>query len=336
MTLPYAQPWSVRTPVLDLILSPLAILAGCVLLYLGGDMLVSASTFIADRIGMSPIAIGATIVAVGTSAPELSVSLDAALSGHSNVSVGNVVGSNVCNIILVLGLCGLFSQLRASREVVRIDFPILIVVSGIFTWMISDNLITRAEGVMLVTGLAFYIVWNLRRAASVGEIEEFLTEEVAEAIGEKNRRWVGPAARALGGIFFLGLGAKWLVSGSLQALEPFGLNEAAIGLTIVALGTSVPEIGTSIIAAHKGHGDLAVGNAIGSSVFNLFGVLGLTAIIRPLTAYEVTVIDGVILIAVSFAGLVIIARPEGVGRVQGGVMVTAYTLYVVSAVAFQT
>lgn len=320
----------------ELLLSPLAIFFGCVLLYLGGDMLVSASTFIADRIGMSPVAIGATIVAVGTSAPELSVSLDAALSGHSDVSVGNIVGSNVCNIILVLGLCGLFARLRPSREIVRIDFPILIVVSAVFTWMISDQLISRGEGIVFMLGLVVYVIWNLRRVSEDHEIEEFLTEEVAEALGDNREDWYRPALRAVGGVFFLGLGAKWLVSGSLQALEPFELSEAAIGLTIVALGTSVPEIGTSIIAARKGHGDLAVGNAIGSSVFNLLGVLGLTASIRPLAANDVTLIDGLVLIAVSFAGLILVARPEGIGRIQGGVLVSVYTLYVLAAVLFQT
>jgi cation:H+ antiporter len=322
--------------VLDLLLSPLAIIAGCALLYLGGDMLVSASTFIADRIGMSPVAIGATIVAIGTSAPELSVSLDAALSGHSDVSVGNIVGSNVCNIILVLGLCGLFSQLRASRHVVRIDFPILIGVSGIFTWMISDGVITRIEGFLLVSGLITYIIWNLHRAGEVIEIEEFLTGEVAEALGDKRQHWVAPAVRALAGIFFLGMGATWLVHGSLQALEPLALSEATIGITIVALGTSVPEIGTSIIAARKGHGDLAVGNAIGSSVFNLLGVLGLTASVKPLLANDVTIVDGAILIAVSFAGLVLVARPSGIGRLQGVVLVGTYTLYLVAAVVYQS
>lgn len=320
---------------LDLILSPLAILTGCGLLYLGGDMLVSASTFIADRIGMSPIAIGATIVAIGTSAPELSVSLDAALSGHNDISVGNIVGSNVCNILLVLGLCGIFARLRPSRDVVRIDFPILIVVSGIFTWIIHDQIITRTEGVGLVVGLIVYVVWNLRRAAEVSEIGEFLSEEVAEAIGDDDQHWIRPVARAVGGIFCLGLGATWLVHGSLQALEPFALSEAAIGITVVALGTSVPEIGTSIIAARKGHGDLAVGNAIGSSVFNLLGVLGLTASITPLAAYDVNWIDGLILIAASLAGLVMVARPNGIGRVQGGLLVTAYALYLVTTIVYQ-
>ncbi len=320
---------------LDLILSPLAILAGCGLLYFGGDMLVSASTFIADRIGMSPIAIGATIVAIGTSAPELSVSLDAALSGHNDISVGNIVGSNVCNILLVLGLCGIFARLRPSRDIVRIDFPILIVVSGIFTWIIHDQIITRIEGVGLVVGLIVYVVWNLRRAAEVSEIGELLSEEVAEAIGGDDQHWIGPVARALAGIFCLGLGATWLVRGSLQALEPFELSEAAIGITIVALGTSVPEIGTSIIAARKGHGDLAVGNAIGSSVFNLLGVLGVTASITPLAAYDVNWIDGLVLIAASLAGLVMVARPNGIGRVQGGLLVTAYVLYLVTAIVYQ-
>ena len=304
-------------PVFELLLSLLAILAGCALLYIGGDMLVSASTFIADRIGMSPVAIGATVVAVGTSAPELSVSLDAALSGHSDISVGNIVGSNVCNIILVLGLCGLFHPLQASREVYRVDFPILIAVSVLFTWMIRDASISRVEGAAFVLGLAVYVIWNLRRAADDKEVEELLSDEVADAIGEPAETWWGPVTRAVFGILFLALGARWLVDGSLQALEPFALSEAAIGISIVALGTSVPELGTSIIAARKGHGDLAVGNAIGSSVFNLLGVLGLTASIAPLAANDVDLIDGAILIAVSLAGLVLVARP-GRNRARSG------------------
>lgn len=318
---------------LELVLSLLAIFAGCALLYLGGDMLVSASTFIADRIGMSPVAIGATIVAVGTSAPEFSVSLDAALSGHVDVSVGNIVGSNVCNIILVLGLCGLVRRLRVSREVVLVDFPILIIVSGIFTIMIHDHVISRVEGAILASGLLVYIGWNLRRAAEDTEVRELLMGEVAETLGEDREHWVKPVARAVAGVFFLGLGAKWLVNGSLQALDPLHLSEATIGITVVALGTSVPEIGTSIIAARKGHGDLAVGNAIGSCVFNLLGVLGVTACLRPLTANEVDLIDGAILIASSLVGLVLVARPDGIGRTRGLILVSIYVLYVTIAVA---
>jgi len=321
--------------VTELILSLLAILAGCGLLYVGGDMLVSASTFIANRIGMSAVAIGATVVAVGTSAPELSVSLDAALNNHTDVSVGNIVGSNVCNIILVLGLCGLAGRLRASRQVYRIDFPILVVVSGVFAWMIRDHQISRIEGVALITGFAAYVIWNIRRAAEDADVEKFLVEELAETIGEHQEHWVGPIVRAITGIVCLGLGAKWLVDGSLQALEPLHLSEAAIGVSVVALGTSVPEIGTSIIAARKGHGDLAVGNAIGSSVFNLLGVLGFTATLHPLAATDVDVMDGVILVVTSLVGLVLIARPNGIGPVHGGVLVAAYGLYLVAAVGSQ-
>jgi cation:H+ antiporter len=317
--------------VLELALSLLLIVAGCALLYVGGDMLVSASTFIADRIGMSPVAIGATVVAIGTSAPELSVSLDAALDGHSDVSVGNVVGSNVCNIILVLGLCGLFRPLRASRAICRIDFPILIAVSLLFTWMVRDFVISRIEGIALVLMLIAYVTWNLRRAASDETIGQVITEEVSEVIGDDNPAWLGPVLRAFGGVFCLGLGAKWLVDGSLLTLEPFHLSEAAIGVTVVALGTSVPEIGTSIIAAQKGHGDLAVGNAIGSSVFNILGVLGFTASIRPLAANDVDLMDGAILVATSLIGLVLIARPGGIGRLQGVVLVTTYSIYLVAA-----
>lgn len=326
------MPWSVRTPVLELVLSLLLILAGCALLYVGGDMLVSASTFIANRIGMSPVAIGATVVAIGTSAPEFSVSLDAALSNHSDISVGNVVGSNVCNIILVLGLCGLFHQLRTSREIYRVDFPILVAVSALFTWMVHDFVITRMEGFLCLSLLATYIVWNLRRAAEDKEVGELLSEEVAEALGKKEGRWMGPVARAVGGIICLGLGAQALVNGSLQTLAPLAMSEAAIGITVVALGTSVPEIGTSIIAARKGHGDLAVGNAIGSSVFNILGVLGCTASIRPLAANDVDILDGAILIASSLIGLVLVARPGGIGRLQGGLLVATYSLYIITAI----
>jgi len=316
----------------DLVVSLLLILAGCALLYVGGDMLVSASTFIANRIGMSPIAIGATVVAIGTSAPEFSVSLDAALKGHSGISVGNVVGSNVCNIILVLGLCALLRPLTASRDVYRVDFPILIGVSALFTFMIRDALITRVEGVILTLGLVTYVVWNLRRAAVDDDISEFLSEEVAETLGGEGEKGYLYAGRALLSIAFLGIGAKWLVDGSLQALAPYELSEAAIGITVVALGTSVPEIGTSIIAAQKGHGDLAVGNAIGSSVFNLLGVLGVTGAIRALPANDVDVTDGAILIASSLAGLVLVARPSGIGRIQGGVLVATYLLYLANEI----
>jgi len=318
--------------VFELVLSLALILIGCALLYIGGDMLVSASTFIADRIGMSPIAIGATVVAIGTSAPELSVSLDAAFSGHDGVSVGNVIGSNVCNIILVLGLCGLFKPLRASSEVWKVDFPILILVSLLFTFMVHDQQLSRVEGIVLASGLAIYVIWNLRRAADDETVGELMREEVAGAIGETQTKWGGTIARAVGGVLCLGLGAKWLVDGSLQTLAPFELSDAAIGVTVVALGTSVPEIGTSIIAAQKGHGDLAVGNAIGSSVFNLLGVLGATATIRPLAAPDVSLTDGAILVATSLAGLVLIARPQGIGRLQGMILVATYLLYLLSAI----
>ena len=198
--------------------------------------------------------------------------------------------------------------------------------------MVRDALITRAEGVILALGLVLYVVWNLRRAGVDDDLGELFSEEVAETLGGKGEKGYLPVGRALLSIAFLGLGAKWLVDGSLQALAPYELSEAAIGITVVALGTSVPEIGTSIIAAQKGHGDLAVGNAIGSSVFNLLGVLGVTGAIRALPANDVDFMDGAILIASSLAGLVLVARPGGIGRIQGGVLVATYLLYLASEI----
>ena len=321
---------------IDLLFSLFAILAGCALLYVGGDMLVSASTLIADRIGMSAVAIGATVVAVGTSAPELSVSLGAAMQGHNDISVGNIVGSNICNIIFVLGLCGLVAQVRPSREIFRIDFPILIAMSALFTFMIRDHMISRIEGLILFTGLITYVVWNLRRAAEDEGLGEILSEEVASTLPEGGEgHWAGTILRATSGILMLALGAKWLVDGSLQALEPFQLSEATIGVTVVALGTSVPEIGTSMIAAKKGEGDLAVGNAIGSSVFNLLGVLGITASLSPLNAHDVSLLDGVILMLTSLAGMTLVARARGIGRPEGIVLILAYLAYVGAALSPQ-
>jgi len=327
--------WSAVLAVLEILLPAIGIVVGCALLFYGGDLLVTASTFIANRLGMSPIAIGATVVAIGTSAPEFSVSFGAALNGYTDVSVGNVVGSNVCNILFVLGLCGLASRLRASRQICTLDFPVLIVVTILFTWMIRDHLITRLEGLIFVLGLVGYVVWNLRRAAEDKEVQELLAAEVASALGPDTQHWIRPAFKAVAGIALLALGAKWLVEGSLQALAPLELSEAAVGLTVVALGTSLPEIGTSVIAARRGQGDLAVGNAIGSSVFNLLGVLGFTALLHPLPARDVSLLDGAFMIAVSLAGLVLLARAGGIARPQGIALVVAYLLYLAGAVAYQ-
>lgn len=296
-------------------------------------MLVSASTLIADRIGMSAVAIGATVVAVGTSAPELSVSLGAAYDGLSDISVGNIVGSNICNIIFVLGLCGLVAEVKPSAQLYRIDFPILVVVSAIFTVMIYDQVISRLEGLLLFAGLVTYVIWNLRRARSDDEIGEIFAGEVAEAMPDADTPWAGTVFRAVGGVLLLGFGADLLVRGSIQALEPFHLSEATIGITVVALGTSVPEVGTSMIAARKGEGDLAVGNAIGSSVFNVLGVLGITASLSPLAATDVSLMDGFILMGTSLAGLALVARPSGIGRTEGIVLVLAYLAYVGAALS---
>ena len=190
--------------------------------------------------------------------------------------------------------------------------------------------ISRIEGLGLAASLVAYVLWNLRRAAEDAQVGELLADEVADVIDEESTSWIGPVSRAVGGVVCLGLGAKWLVDGSLQTLEPFALSEAAIGITVVALGTSVPEIGTSFIAAQKGHGDLAVGNAIGSSVFNLLGVLGATASIRPLAANDVDLMDGVILIATSLAGMALVAHPRGIDRTRGGILVGAYVAYVIA------
>ena len=254
----------------------LSLVAGLVLLVLGGELLVRGGSGLGRAMGLSPLVVGLTIVAFATSAPELAVSLDAALSGSPAIAVGNVVGSNITNVLLVLGLSALLLPVAVSSQLVRTDVPVMVVLSVLVLLLALDGSVGRVEGVALVALLSAYVAWIVRLSRREGR-----DAPPAEAAPPAPRRPLVDAVLVVVGVGLLVLGARLLVSGATGIATSFGVSELVIGLTVVAIGTSLPELATSVIAAIRGERELAVGNVVGSNIFNLAGVLGLTAALAP-------------------------------------------------------
>ena len=260
-------------------------LLGLVLLYYGGEWLVRGAGALAARLGVSPLAIGLTVVAFGTSAPELVVSLAAALGGASDIAVGNVVGSNIANIGLILGIGALIRSLEVHANILRIDTPLMVAVSAVLLVLLADGTISRPEGLALALGLLAYIIftlWQSRRETAATQAEFAAGTELDH----------GPVWHHLllviGGLAALVGGGKSLVLAAVTIASALGVSEAVIGLTVVAVGTSLPELAASVIAALRGQGDIALGNVIGSNIFNTLGIIGITAGVTPLPRGEVS------------------------------------------------
>ncbi len=258
----------------------LQLLAGFVLLIVGADALVRGASHIATGLGISPLIVGLTVVAVGTSSPELAVSIGAAFNGQPDLSVGNVVGSNILNVLLILGLSAVITPLIVQRQLVRLDAPILIGASLAMWLFCVDGTVQTWEGGVLVLGLVAYVVFLIlqanREQGTAVEVEYDRKYGGQPRISA--RAWAVNGALIVGGLALLVLGSRWLVIAATVIAESLGISALIIGLTIVALGTSLPEVATSLIAALRGERDIAVGNVVGSCIFNLLGVLGLSAI----------------------------------------------------------
>ena len=312
-------------------LLPLALfLAGLVLLVLGGNALVHGASAIAARLGVAPLVIGLTVVAWGTSAPELAVSLGAALRGQGDIALGNVVGSNIFNVLGVLGASALVAPLFVSRRLVRLDVPILITLSGAVYVLALDRRIGVGDGLLLVAAGVAYTVFAVR--ASRGEAPG----ERAEGPG-RARALAAQAGLVALGFLLLAVGARWLVAGAIVFARSLGVSELVIGLTVVAVGTSLPEVAASVIAAWRGERDIAVGNAIGSNLFNIAAVLGLTSLVAPdgvPVAEAALAFDIPVMIAVAVACLPVFFVGHAVRRGEGAALLAyygAYALYLVLA-----
>lgn len=303
----------------------LSILGGLVLLALGAEGLVRGAVSGARRLGLSPLLIGLTVVAYGTSAPELVVSLQAAIEGAPDIALGNVVGSNISNIGLILGVTALVYPIRIQAQILRLDVPIMIGVSALLLGVMWDGVIGWVNGTVLVAGAAAYTVvciwgvWDEPTAV----VEDLFDEGVPKEGG-----WGRDLLFWVGGLALLVLGARVLVSGAVTVAEAAGLSTAVIGLTIVALGTSLPELATSVVAALRGQSDLALGNVIGSNIFNVLGILGITACIHPLDATGLTWWDGGVLFAFALLTLPLFWTDYTFSRMEGGLLLAGYVAYV--------
>ena len=229
------------------------------------------------------------MVAFGTSSPELMVSLRAALAGQSDISVGNVVGSNICNIGLILGLCALITPIATNSQIVRIDIPIMIGITALSLLLMADGNLGRTEGIIFVLILVAYVIFSIYIARR--QPADALGAEFGEEVKISKRGLAIDILMVIGGLALLLFGARFLVDGAVIIARTYEWSEALIGLTIVAIGTSLPELATSLLAAVKKESDIAVGNIVGSNIFNLVGILGITAIVHPLRAAGIGTVD---------------------------------------------
>jgi cation:H+ antiporter len=334
--------------------------AGLVVLILGGELLVRGATRLAGSIGISALVIGLTVVAFGTSAPELAVSLQAATMGHGDLALGNVVGSNILNVLLILGLSAAIAPLAVARQLVRIDVPIMIA-AGLVVWgMASDGSIGRLEGGLLFGGILGYIVfsiWYSRKqekradpppqaalpamapeaAPKAPESAPAAGPAVAPVEGRNPPAWLISLALVGGGLASLTIGSSWLVEAARAFAAALGVSDVIIGLTVVAVGTSLPEIVTSVVAGARGQRDIAVGNVIGSNLFNMLAVLGSAALVAPSgIAVPPTVLsfDLPVMAAVLAACLPVFFNGMQISRWEGLIFLAyyaAYTAYLILA-----
>lgn len=306
-------------------IATLYLAAGMALLYFGAEGTVRGSSSLALRTGLSPLVVGLTVVAFGTSSPELVVSLQAALAGKGGISVGNVVGSNICNIGLILGLSALITPVLSSSRVLRIDIPVMLGLTLVSLAFLADGTISRVEGAILTALLAGYVIFTIRLADNAPN--DPLADEFGGAVSMSKRGLALDLMLVIAGLGLLVVGARFFIDGAVIVARALGWSDVVIGLTIIAIGTSLPELATSLIAAMKKECDIAVGNIVGSNVFNLLGILGVTALVTPLNAAGITVLDLGVMAAFSVALWAFAFSGRRVGRLEGAALLAGYAAY---------
>lgn len=302
-------------------------MAGLVLLVVGGELLVRGAGALARAARISPLVIGLTVVAFGTSAPEFAVTTQSALAGSGALGLGGVIGSNIANTLLILGICALIAPIVVSSQVVRYHVPVMIVGSFLLYVLCLDGSVGRLDGVWMFGGLVAYNVWSILQSRA----------ENGRSPADKDQPAPGPAqllfrvAWIVVGLVLLALGARWMVGGAVTISRAYGLPELLVGLTVVALGTSLPELAASVTASLRGESDLAVGNVVGSNLFNILGVLGLAAIVAPggiPVSDSALRLDLPFMIAAAAAALPIFLTGSQISRGEGAVLLGYYVAYV--------
>jgi len=299
---------------------------GLIALVLGGEFLVRGAVSVALKAKISPLVVGMTVVSFGTSAPELLVSLSAVLDGYPDVSVGAVVGSNISNIGLVLGITVLIFPIVVNRDSLRIDWPLMILATFLFYFFAMNGELSWWEGVIFICILALFTFWLIRRSRKEGV--QLATESEVEELNLGNPIYKDVFFLAIG-MVALYFGAEWLVKSVVSIASSQGVSEKLISVTIVAFGTSLPELVTSAMAAFRKETDISIGNLIGSNIFNLFAILGITAIVHPLTISDsINQFDVYFLLGISLLLLPIMLFGKKIGRWKGVFLILFYVFYI--------
>lgn len=312
-----------------LLIGGLALLAG------GGELLVRGAVQLAERMGVSPLLIGLTLVGFGTSTPELVTSVQAAIIGSPGIAVGNAVGSNIANILLILGLSALISPVAVGSSALKRDGVLVVAVAAMFALVAFILPINRIVGAIFIAGLVGYLyyAWRQERTGTPDHTAAFEKAEAFEQTHPKLHAAQPSVAislgLALGGLVLVVLGGRFLVDGSIQLARGLGISETVIGLTIVAVGTSMPEFVTSVVAAIRRQSDVALGNILGSNIYNILGILGVTGLIAPtMVPAEIARFDNFVMVAVSLALLAFAWSGMRIGRREGAALLAGYMLYV--------
>lgn len=302
---------------------------GFVLLISGANLLVEGSASIAKKLNISSIVIGLTIVAFGTSAPELIVNIFASVQGNTEIAIGNILGSNIVNILLILGVSSIIYPLATKENTVWKEIPLSLLAAILLGVMVNDTLIdggtfsglTRIDGIVFIAFFIIFLYYTFGISKVSGENTDL---EIKDMSYMKSSLYIG------GGLLGLVFGGKWIVDGAIKIAEGFNVSQSLIGLTVVAIGTSLPELATSAVAAYKKQSDIAIGNVVGSNIFNIFWILGLSAVINPLPFSKDSVIDIIMTIVASLILFLImfIGKKHTVERWQGVIMILIYIGYV--------
>jgi len=312
-------------------------IAGLVLLIFGAEILVKGASKIAFSLKISPLVIGLTVVAFGTSSPELAVSIESSLTGQESMTFGTIVGSNIFNVLFILGVSALILPLTVSKQLLRLDVPLMIALSVLVLLLSLNGVISRFEGAVLAAGLVSYTSFLILQSRKEWVQPMEANSNYSEKPGSNIKLWFVNSSMAIGGLALLMVGSTWFLDGAVSIAEALGVSETIIGLTIVAAGTSMPEVVTSIMAVIRGEREIAVGNVVGSNIFNILGVLGISAMIAP-SGLEITEsfirFDIPVMIAVALACLPIFFTGGVISRGEGALLVSyyiVYTLYLILA-----
>lgn len=306
----------------------LYIVAGVALLTAGGELLIRGALGAAGRLGVSPLLSGLLIVGFGTSAPELVVSVNAALEQRPDIAIGNVVGSNISNVLLILGVCALITPLKVKPLALRRDAVTVVGASVLFIVLVGGSALVRLDGGVLLGCLTGYLIWAYWsehfHAAPAAELHQAEAEELSAV----PRTSLMIATAVLAGLGLMIVGSSVLLSGAVALAEAMGVSEALIGLTLVAVGTSLPEFSISVIAALRRHADVAVGNILGSNVFNLLGILGVSALLQPLPVHaRILAVDQWVMLGAALLLLLFLHTGRQLSRMEGAGLLGAYVVY---------